>query len=217
MKESAARTVSGPSAAASSTDVSAVSILLYSSSTPASVLLGTTAHLEQDAKELCAGVRPPHQAGQAYCRISAGMGRAQDATAAEPAADQTHSRAPGPGWWPSVPCAKKEHRGQVKRSKFPPTFTGNRKRGRQRDSGAMRGLPVANGHPIDAADGLGHKSTACSGLASPAAKGVTCRDALAHTACGHTPSPPTLAGWQGTADGKPACAVCESICHATRS
>ena len=128
MKESAARTVSGPSAAASSTDVSAISILLYSSSTPASVLLGTTAHLEQDAKELCAvcwcaAAATPHPAGQAYCRISAEMGRAQDATAAEPAADQTHSRAPGPGWWPSVPCAKKEHRGHKTPTKVKGTNT----------------------------------------------------------------------------------------------
>ena len=28
---------------------------------------------------------------------------------------------------------------------------------------------------------------------------------------GRAPSSPTLAGWQGTADGKPLCAVCKSI------
>ena len=45
----------------------------------------------------------------------------------------------------------------------------------------------------------------------------TCRDILARTAWGHTPSSPTLPDWQDASDGKPACAVCERIWHAVRN
>ena len=52
-------------------------------------------------------------------------------------------------------------------------------------------------------------------VGSKTAKGVryarlaTSRDALAHTAWGRAPSSPTLAGWQGTADGALVYVHCE--------
>ena len=77
------------------------SILLYSSSTPALVLLGTTAHLEQDAKKLCWCAAAAHGGASLLPHLRRDMAGARckrlRATAAEPAADQTHSRAPGPG------------------------------------------------------------------------------------------------------------------------
>ena len=164
----------------------------------------------------CAAAATPHPAGQAYCRISAGMGRAQDATAAEPAADQTHSRAPGPGWWPSVPCAKKEHRGQVKRSKFPPTFKATERR-RSETRERCAGSPWPTGTRLMLRMALRTNLPHAQGQICRLPRGSRVATRWHTRLDGRAPSSPTLAGWQGTADGKPLCAVCKSIRRAARS
>ena len=166
--------------------------------------------------------RPPHPAGQAYCRISAGMGRAQDATVLCDCSRACRRS-------DTQPCAGSRlvalrplcQEGTPRTSKEVEIPAKLLQAIESEDASETR--ERCAGSPWPTGTRLMLRMALRTNL--PHAQGQICRlprgSRVAtrwHTRLdGRAPSSPTLAGWQGTADGKPLCAVCKSIRRAARS